>query len=146
MDHYAPPETANTPRSTASMSAGTASNRSCVMVSSIGIKVSGYALYDVPSALLLRYYTDMDRTPEDALAHLLEDARARVPVGARYSHFKHPEREYVIRDHALHEASESPLVIYEACYGSGLVFARPLSNFLEDVEHAGGRTPRFSRR
>lgn len=53
--HYAPPETATAPSSTASMSAGTASNRSCVMVSSIGIKVSGYVLYDVERASSLRY-------------------------------------------------------------------------------------------
>lgn len=86
----------------------------------------------------------MERTPESELLQRLEDARKHVPVGSRYTHYKHPDRAYVIRDHALHEASESPLVIYEACYGEGLVFARTLENFIEDVEHEGTRVPRFS--
>lgn len=86
----------------------------------------------------------MDRTPESELLKRLEDARKRIPVGSRYTHYKRPDRAYVIRDHALHEASESPLVVYEACYGKGLVFARTLENFTEDVEHEGARVPRFS--
>lgn len=86
----------------------------------------------------------MERTSESELLERLQAAQKRVPVGSRYTHYKRPDRAYVIRDHALHEASESPLVIYEACYCEGLVFARTLENFTEDVEHEGVRVPRFS--
>lgn len=88
--------------------------------------------------------TLMERTSEQELLVRLKNARTQVPVGSRFTHYKHPDRAYVIRDHALHEASESPLVIYEACYGEGLVFARTLENFTEDVVHEGVRVPRFS--
>lgn len=86
----------------------------------------------------------MVRISESELLERLQAAQQQVPVGARYSHYKRPDRAYVIRDHALHEASESPLVLYEACYGEELVFARTLENFTEEVEHEGVRVPRFS--
>lgn len=77
---------------------------------------------------------------ETRLAHALE----LVPKGARYAHYKHPERTYRVVTISLIEETLEPAVVYEAEYGERLSFIRPLSNFLEIVTFEGEPVPRFS--
>lgn len=82
---------------------------------------------------------------EHNLKQILEDASAKVTIGTRYAHYKHPERTYRVIAVSLIEETLLPAVVYEAEYGDKLSFIRPLDNFLELVDVSGTPTPRFSR-
>ena len=58
-----------------------------------------------------------------------------------YEHYK--GKRYKVIGVALQTESEEKLVVYEALYGEGGLFARPLEMFLEDVEIGGKKVPRF---
>lgn len=75
----------------------------------------------------------MAHTPAAELAKVLEDAATEVAVGARYVHYKSPDKPYKVLSLALMEADEAPAVVYQAQDEHGLVFVRPLASFLEDV-------------
>jgi cyclomaltodextrinase len=64
------------------------------------------------------------------------------PRPGRYRHFK--GREYQVIGVARHSESEELLVVYRPLYGEGLLWARPLPMFSEEVEHEGVRQPRFA--
>lgn len=75
----------------------------------------------------------------------LEQAKQTVPVGARYRHFKSPEKTYTVIGHGFIEATEEPAIIYQAEYGDRSVWIRPVDVFLQDVEWDGARVARFTR-
>lgn len=79
----------------------------------------------------------------NSLKKILDNAKDSVAVGARYQHYK--EGEYIVLDIVLNEANLEPLVIYQAQYGERLTFARPISNWLENVTNNGTTQPRFSK-
>lgn len=84
----------------------------------------------------------MAHTPEDILSKRLEEASAKIEVGAEYAHYKHPESFYRIISLALMEADEEIAVVYRQSEGAGLTFVRPLKSFLEAVDGV----PRFTKR
>lgn len=54
-------------------------------------------------------------------------------VGKRYRHFK--GGIYVVLTIAVHSESDEPLVIYQTLDRPDLVWARPISMFLSNVDH-----------
>ena len=53
-------------------------------------------------------------------------------VGFRYRHFK--GGIYVVTGIAVHSETEEPMVIYKSFYKPNLVWCRPLSMFLSEVD------------
>ena len=56
-----------------------------------------------------------------------------VMVGYRYKHFK--GGIYVVTDIAVHSETEEPMVIYRNFHDPSLVWCRPMSMFLSEVDH-----------
>lgn len=54
-------------------------------------------------------------------------------VGFRYRHFK--GRIYIASDIAVHSETEEPMVVYKTFEQPNLVWCRPLSMFLSEVDH-----------
>lgn len=87
----------------------------------------------------------MAHVSQEELARRLREAAARVAVGARYTHYKDFDREYVVRSFGILEATEEVAVVYEAQYGEKISFVRPLSSWLAIVEWEGKTVPRFKK-
>ena len=60
-----------------------------------------------------------------------------------YRHYK--GNDYRVTGLARHSESLEPLVVYQALYGERGLWVRPAAMFLETVEVAGQRVPRFAR-
>lgn len=54
-------------------------------------------------------------------------------VGFRYRHFK--GGVYLVTDIAVHSETEEPIVIYKNFNNPNLVWCRPLSMFMSEVDH-----------
>jgi hypothetical protein len=67
-----------------------------------------------------------------------------LKIGARYRHYK--GKEYRVLHEARHSETLEWMVVYECLYpnSEGLIWIRPKSMFLEDIELDGGKVPRFS--
>lgn len=59
----------------------------------------------------------------------------------RYRHYK--GGEYLVLGTAKHSETEELLVVYRADYGERGLWVRPLEMFVESVEVAGRKRPRF---
>ncbi|MSU49299.1 MAG: DUF1653 domain-containing protein [Opitutus sp.] len=64
------------------------------------------------------------------------------PRPGRYRHYK--GNEYRVIGLARHSETREVLVVYEALYGERGLWVRPAAMFVETVEVAGRRVPRFS--
>lgn len=84
-----------------------------------------------------------DHKPEEVLLAELTAAAKQVEVGAIYRHYK--QQDYTVLKLAINEADNQITVVYQARYGKGLVFLRPLTSWLEIVEYEGKTTPRFTK-
>lgn len=60
----------------------------------------------------------------------------------RYRHYK--GGEYEVLGVTRHSETLEPLVLYRPLYDGSGMWVRPFAMFLEPVEHAGKRQPRFS--
>lgn len=87
----------------------------------------------------------MEHVPTFVLQKGLKEAGAVVHVGARYTHFKTPDSEYIVTGLGILEATEEVAVIYQAQQGDTVTFIRPFSSWIETVEHEGSTVPRFSK-
>lgn len=87
----------------------------------------------------------MAHLSQDELAKILKDARDLIPMGARYTHFKDPTKEYEIVGHGIIEETEEGAVIYQAQYDERISFIRPITNFLEIKETDAGPVARLVR-
>ena len=65
-----------------------------------------------------------------------------TPAG-RYRHYK--GGLYDVVDTVRHSESLEPMTLYRALYGEKGLWVRPAAMFMEDVEVAGKRQPRFAR-
>ncbi len=64
------------------------------------------------------------------------------PCPGRYRHFK--GGEYEVLGVARHSEGLEDMVVYRPLYNDTGLWVRPLSMFLETVEHEGRAMPRFS--
>ena len=64
-----------------------------------------------------------------------------LPLG-RYRHYK--GGEYEVIGVVRHSESLEPMVLYRPLYNATGHWVRPLTMFLENVEHGGVTQPRFS--
>lgn len=67
-----------------------------------------------------------------------------IIVGSIYEHYK--GLRYKILGVARHSETLEELVVYQALYGDGDVWARPLGMFLGDITIDGKLQPRFIKR
>lgn len=58
-----------------------------------------------------------------------------------YEHYK--GNQYRVLAIARHSETLEELVVYQAQYGERGTWVRPLTMFIEDVDYAGKRLPRF---
>jgi len=63
----------------------------------------------------------------------------------KYRHYKGKENEiYKVIGVAKHTETLEELVVYQALYGEGQIWVRPLEMFCGNVEVDGKKVPRFS--
>jgi hypothetical protein len=87
----------------------------------------------------------MAHCSQEELRARLDEAAAKVEIGARYTHFKEPSKAYVVKSLAILESTEEVAVVYEAQYGDRTSFIRPLSSWLAAVEWEGKMMQRFTK-
>ncbi|TSC83466.1 MAG: hypothetical protein G01um101416_1247 [Microgenomates group bacterium Gr01-1014_16] len=85
----------------------------------------------------------MGHETQENLDKRLAEARKRVEIGALYYHYKHPEQFYRVLGMHLLEETEEPCVVYQALYGQGLSWVRPVADFTAEVEADGKKVKRF---
>ncbi len=68
-------------------------------------------------------------------------AAKSIIVGSLYEHYK--GHRYKIIGIARHSETLEELVVYQALYGEGDIWVRPLSMFLENIVIDGVLQPRF---
>lgn len=83
----------------------------------------------------------MSERSSKELAQMLVVAQSQVTIGARYRHYK--DRLYTVVTIALNEEMLEPCVVYQAEYGEKLIWIRPVSDWLKEVEWNGEIVPRF---
>lgn len=83
------------------------------------------------------------RADEPELLRRLDEARAAVEIGASYAHYK--GGAYMVVDVAIQTTDDEPCVLYRVQYGEGVLFTRPLSEWLETVDANGVSVSRFSK-
>ena len=64
------------------------------------------------------------------------------PRPGRYRHYK--GNQYQVISLARHSETLEALVVYQPLYGEGGLWIRPAGMFMETVEVAGQRVPRFA--
>jgi len=74
----------------------------------------------------------------------LSAASKKVAIGGLYYHYKHPQESYKVLNVAITEWDDEPCVIYEAQYGSKIVFVRPLNSWLAETMWQGNVVSRFT--
>jgi len=88
----------------------------------------------------------MTHISEQELLQKIAKAEELIDLGAKYCHYKSPEKYYTIIAVALNEATQEPAVVYKAEYGQGITWVRTLANFFEEVtKEDGTKVKRFTR-
>jgi len=77
------------------------------------------------------------------LGSLLKEAKEQITIGSQYVHYKDTTKTYIVRDVAILEATNQPVVVYQAEYGARITFVRPVKEWLEEVENNDQKVPRF---
>ncbi len=65
---------------------------------------------------------------------------SKIKIG-EYEHYK--GKRYRVIGVAKHSETLEEMVVYQALYGEGAVWVRPLAMFLEEVEKDSKKMPRF---
>lgn len=81
----------------------------------------------------------------EILQQELAAAADKITIGARYGHYKHPDKPYEVLGFVVWEENDEVAVMYQPIHEPEVVFARPVSVWLETVKWEGGTIPRFSR-
>ena len=85
----------------------------------------------------------MAHKPHEQICGELKEAKRKIKIGADYVHYKSSSRVYRVIDIGTLEASDELCVIYQLQDGSGLIFVRPLKEWLEPVDWQGKPVQRF---
>lgn len=70
-------------------------------------------------------------------------AAQSLVVGGLYEHFK--KKRYKVLGVARHSETLEEMVVYQALYGEGGIWVRPVAMFLENVSVEGELLPRFKK-
>jgi len=65
-----------------------------------------------------------------------------LPLKGRYRHYK--GNEYEVIGVGTHSETGERLVVYRPLYGERLLWLRPLTMFIENVDYQGKQSPRFA--
>lgn len=84
-----------------------------------------------------------EKESQTQLSARLAEAAKQVTVGARYMHYK--QLSYKVLALALREEDNEPCVVYQAEYGDGVTWIRPVSSWIEEVEVNGKKVKRFTK-
>lgn len=84
-----------------------------------------------------------EKESQSRLSAKLTQATTLVTVGARYTHYK--QLSYKVLALALREEDNEPCVVYQAEYGDGVTWIRPVSSWIEEVEVNGKKVKRFTK-
>lgn len=87
----------------------------------------------------------MDHKPQLEIIREIEAASSQVEIGAKYAHYKDLGKIYTVTGFGTLETTDELCVIYQATYGSKLMFIRPVTQWLESVQWQGTLVPRFSK-
>lgn len=74
----------------------------------------------------------------------LQQSAKSIQVGDIYYHSKKPDKSYKVLNLAITEANDEICVIYQAQFGSNLIFVRLLESWLSKVEWNGKTEKRFT--
>ncbi len=85
----------------------------------------------------------MSKETQAQLSARLKKAAGLVIVGGQYKHYK--QHTYCVLSLALREEDTEPVVVYQAEYGERIIFTRPLSSWVEEVEIDGKKVKRFEK-
>jgi hypothetical protein len=72
---------------------------------------------------------------------LFSPAANSIVIGGLYEHFK--KKRYKVLAIARHSETLEELVVYQALYGEGGIWVRPVAMFVENVPVENGLQPRF---
>lgn len=88
----------------------------------------------------------MAHKTSEELFEMIALAKKKVNVGGYYFHYKHPEQLYTLVDLIIIEASDEVGVLYRAEYPElkGIIFMRPIMDFLSIIEKDGVQVARFT--
>lgn len=75
----------------------------------------------------------------------LDNLKAKVAVGDKFYHYKHPEQLYTILAVGFIEATEEPCVVYQANYGDEFTWVRTDDEFFAKVDLNGTEVDRFTK-
>jgi len=85
----------------------------------------------------------MPKMTREEIESKIEEAKRQVPVGSRWVHYKHPDKDhvYIVTD------GEKVIVHYKPFYYevAKVEFSRTLEEWLEMVSSPSGSVPRFKR-
>ena len=69
-----------------------------------------------------------------------------IEVGGIYYHYRNPTIYYQVLMIAINEATETPVVVYQALYGKKIIWTRKISIWNQLVEHNGVLVKRFTKK
>ncbi|MEP7103412.1 MAG: DUF1653 domain-containing protein [Candidatus Dojkabacteria bacterium] len=83
----------------------------------------------------------------DEIGNRLKDAEKLVDKTSKYFHYKTPDKYYSIEGFCIIEATEEVGVLYRGLYKDfeNIVWLRPLSVFLEEVDVDSKKVKRFQK-
>jgi len=86
-----------------------------------------------------------DHKTHDQLLNEIEEAKKKVELGLTYVHYKDAKKLYKPIRFGTLEANDELCVIYEAQYGPGLTFIRPVKEWVESINWNGRLVKRFKK-
>ncbi|XWV25629.1 TonB box-like protein [Tupanvirus deep ocean] len=85
----------------------------------------------------------MSHTSEEILSKNI--GSINIKPGDIYYHYRSPHDHYKVITIALDEATEKPVVVYQALYGKKLIWVRHYDVWCQNVEHNGEILKRFTK-